>query len=136
MRSFGPIAVVALALALTACGKKDEAPAAAASSDAAAAAATTAAAPATSMAGEYAVTDASGKPLLTSTLNADGTYRDVPTKGLPVAGLWKEKDGKTCFDPSGKEPEECFTTTAPGADGSFTATGPDGAVLTVKPVKK
>lgn len=134
MRALGLIVVSALALA--ACGKKEEAPVADAASSDAAAAARTPAAPTGPAAGEYAVTDASGKPVLTSTLNADGTYRDVPTKGLPIAGVWAVKDGKTCFDPSGKEPEECFTTSTPGADGSFTATGPDGTVLTVKPVKK
>jgi len=137
MRALGLIAVSALALALAACGKKEEAPVAdAASSDAAAVAASTPAADPASMAGDYAVFDASGKQMLTSSLNADGTYRDIPAKGLPIAGVWAIKDGKTCFDPSGKDPEECFTTSTPGADGSFTATGADGAVLTVKPVKK
>lgn len=132
MRSIGLLTLTA-ALTLAACGKKEEAPVAAASSEAAPA---STAAAATTMAGEYAVTDAAGKPVLTSTINADGTYRDVPVKGLPIAGTWKSSDGKTCFDPSGSAPEECFTTSAPGADGSFTATGADGTVLTIKPVKK
>jgi hypothetical protein len=124
MRAFGPVAIVTLALTLSACSKKEEAPAAAASSDAAAAA-STAAAPTEPAAGDYAVFDASGKALGTTTINADGTYR-----------IWKVKDGKTCFDPSGKDPEECYTSSAPAADGSFTATDTKGAVLTVRPVKK
>jgi hypothetical protein len=136
MRSIGPLFIVtSMALALSACGKKEEAPAvdAAASDAAAVASAPAAAAP---MTGDFAVSDAAGKPLMTTTINPDGTYRDVLPKGLPIAGVWKAKDGKTCFDPSGKDPEECFTTSAPGADGSFTATGADGSVVTVKPVVK
>jgi hypothetical protein len=135
MRAFGLIAVSALAL--SACGKKDEAPVAdAAASGAAVAASSTAAPDPAAMAGDYAVFDASGKQVMTSTLNADGTYRDVPTKGLAVAGVWQLKDGKTCFDPSGKDPEECFTESARGADGSFTVTDAKGGVMTVKPIKK
>jgi hypothetical protein len=135
MRSIGPLFIIAsLALALSACGKKEEAVAVdSAASDAAVASASAAAAP---MTGDFAVFDAAGKQLMTTTINPDGTYRDVPPKGLPVAGVWKAKDGKTCFDPSGKAPEECFSSSAPAADGSFTATGPDGAVVTVKPVAK
>jgi hypothetical protein len=136
MRSCVPLSVAALALSLAACGKKDEAPAATATSEAAATAATTAAAVAATAPGQYAVFDPSGKPLMTSTLNADGTYRDQPTTGLAVAGLWKDKDGKTCFDPSGKAPEECFTISTPDAAGNFTATNAKGEVVTVKPVKK
>jgi predicted small lipoprotein YifL len=135
MRSLAPIAIAALALSLAACGKKEEAPAAAASSNAAAIATTTAA-PSGPTAGDYAVFDASGKSLGVTTINADGTYKDQPPKGLPVAGLWKMKDGKTCFDPSGKDPEECYADSAPDAEGNFTATDASGAVLTVKPVKK
>ena len=36
-----------------------------------------------------------------TTLNADGSYKDTPPKGLPTAGLVTYKDGKICFDPSG-----------------------------------
>lgn len=136
MRSLAPITIAALALSLTACGKKDEVAAPDAAASNAAAVATTPAAPTGSAAGTYAVFDAAGKQLMTSTLNADGTYRDQPTKGLAVAGLWKNKDGKTCFDPSGKDPEECFAVSAPDAEGNFTATDPSGGILTVKPVKK
>lgn len=134
MRSIGLLTLTA-ALTLAACGKKEEAPVAAASSDAAAAA-TTAAAPTGPAAGTYAVFDASGKQLGTTTINADGTYREEAPGQLPKAGVWAVKDGKTCFDPSGKDPEECYTDSAPAADGSFTATDSKGAVETIKPVKK
>jgi hypothetical protein len=133
MRALGLIVVSALALA--ACGKKEEAPVADATSEAATAA-TTPAAAASLAAGTYGVFDASGKQVGTTTINADGTYRDENPGKLPVAGVWAIKDGKTCFDPSGKDPEECYTDSAPGADGSFTATDAKGAVLTIKPVKK
>lgn len=123
-----------MALALAACGKKDEA-AAPAASDAASTAAADAAAAALPT-GTFEVSDAAGKKVLTSTINADGTYADDLVAGGRVAGIVKMKDGKTCFDPSGKEPEECFTTSAPGADGSFTATDFKGEVLTVKPKAK
>lgn len=123
-----------IALALAACGKKDDA-AAPAPSDAASTAAADAAAAALPT-GTFEVFDAAGKKVLTSTINADGTYADDMVDGHRVAGIVKMKDGKTCFDPSGKDPEECFSTSAPGADGSFTATDPKGAVLTVKPKAK
>lgn len=123
-----------MALALAACGKKDDA-AAPAPSDAASTAAADAAT-AQLPTGEWDVSDAAGKKVLTSTINADGTYADDLVAGGRVAGIVKMKDGKTCFDPSGKEPEECFTTSAPGADGSFTATDSKGGVLTVKPKAK
>jgi hypothetical protein len=136
MRSNGLILVTAsLALTLSACGKKEEAPAAAAS-DASAAATEAAAAPKTLQTGEFTVTSADGKALGTTTINADGTYRDQPASGLAVAGIAKIVDGKTCFDPSGKEGPTCYTDSAPGPDGSFTATADDGTTVTVKPVVK
>ncbi|HCF24352.1 MULTISPECIES: hypothetical protein [unclassified Novosphingobium] len=136
MRPLGSIALAAsIALALTACGKKEEAPVAeasetAASTDAAAAQTTTI------TPGTFEVFDAAGKKQLTSTINADGTYADDLVNGQRIAGIVKVVDGKLCFDPSGKAPQECYTESARAADGSFTATDEKGTVLTVKPVAK
>ena len=67
-------------------------------------------------------------------INADGTYVDTDKDGKEVRGAFARKDGKDCFDPEGTDPEVCWTVTAPGADGSFTATTPDGkTVVTVTP---
>jgi hypothetical protein len=82
------------------------------------------------------VLDAAGKVVGTSTINADGSYADQMTGAARVAGIVKLVDGKVCFDPSGKAPAECYTDSAPGADGSFTATDAKGAVLTVRPKAK
>jgi hypothetical protein len=122
------------ALALASCGKKEEAPVAVPSEAVEASDAAVAAALPT--AGVYEVTDAAGKKVATTTINADGSYADDMADGHRVAGIVKMTDGKTCFDPSGKAPPECFTGSAPGADGSFTATDEKGAVLTVRPKAK
>ncbi len=83
--------------------------------------------------GTYEVTDKDGKKSQ-SVLNADGTYVDTDASGKEVGrGTWNVTDGKTCFDPAGDEAAECFTETAPGADGTFTATS-DKRVVTVKKV--
>ena len=122
------------ALALVSCGKKDEAPVvvpsdAVAATDAAVAAALPAA-------GVYEVTDAAGKKLGTTTINADGSFADDMVGAKRVAGIVKLVDGKTCFDPSGKAEPECYTDSAPAADGSFTATDAKGVVMTVRPKAK
>jgi len=134
MRSLGRIAIAtSIALALSACGKKEEAPVAAATETAAGTDATAAQAPALPKPGVYEVTDAAGKKVATTTINADGTYADDMADGHRVAGIVKLVDGKTCFDPSGAAPQECFTDGAAAADGSFTTTDAKGAVLTVRP---
>jgi hypothetical protein len=66
-----------------------------------------------------------------TTLNADGTYTDVDSNGKETKGTWAVKDGKTCFTPTGKT-AECYTESAVGADGSFTATSAKGETVTVK----
>lgn len=135
MRYLGRLAIAtSITLALVGCGKKEEAPAPAASE---VAAATEAAAPkALPTPGVYEVSDASGKVVGTTTINADGSYADDSVGSPRVAGIVKMVDGKTCFDPSGKAPEECFTDSAAAADGSFTATDAKGAVMTVRPKAK
>lgn len=135
MRPLGSIALAAsFALALSACGKKEEAPVAAASETAAADA--SAAQSAAITPGTFEVFDAAGKKQLTSTINSDGTYADDLVNGQRIAGIVKVVDGKLCFDPSGKAPQECYSESARAADGSFTATDEKGTVLTVKPVAK
>ncbi len=123
------------ALALAACGKKDEAPVAA-QSDAVVATDAAAVAAAGPTPGVYEVSDAAGKKLDTTTINADGSYASDMADGHRVAGIVKMVDGKTCFDPSGKAEPECYTDSALAADGSFTATDAKGAVLTVHPKAK
>ena len=122
------------ALALASCGKKDEAPVVVQSDAVVATDAAVAAALPT--AGVYEVSDAAGKTLGTTTINADGSYADDMTGAPRVAGIVKIIDGKTCFDPSGKAEPECFTDSAPAADGSFTATDAKGTVMTVRPKTK
>jgi hypothetical protein len=134
MRTYGRLMIATtFALALSACGKKEEAPAAAATETAAAPAAAVATMPSP---GTYEVTDAAGKKVTTNTINADGTYASDLANGQRVAGIVKMVDGKVCFDPSGKAEAACFTDGPAGPDGSFTSTDAAGAVLTVRPVAK
>ena len=123
------------ALALAACGKKEEAPVAV-QSDAVVASDAAAASAAGPTAGVYEVTDVGGKKVNTVTINADGSYAEDPAAGHRVAGIVKMVDGKTCFDPSGKAEPECYTDSVRAADGSFTATDAKGVVLTVHPKAK
>ncbi len=136
MTTFGRMLVLSTAaLALSACGKKEEAPVAVASEAVTAtdAAAATAIAPTP---GVYEVTDAAGKKAGTTTINANGSYAEDSADGHRTAGIVKLVDGKTCFDPSGKAEAECYTDSARAADGSFTATDAKGGVMTVRPKAK
>jgi hypothetical protein len=85
--------------------------------------------------GTYDVKMADGT-MATTVINADGTYVDTSAKGEIVKGLYARKDGKDCFDPEGDALGGCWDITQPGADGSFTATSPEGTVVTVTPRKK
>ena len=84
------------------------------------------------MAGRYEITMADGK-VMTETINADGTYVDL-MNGEETRGRWRMDGARSCFDPDGDEPEVCYTSTAPAADGSFKATGPDGSTVTIRKV--
>jgi len=82
--------------------------------------------------GTYDVTAKDGTKTQ-SMLNADGTYMDMDASGnQTAAGKWSVVDGKTCFDPDGDEAATCYTESAPGADGTFTATPDQGDPVTVK----
>ncbi len=89
---------------------------------------------ATSAPGTYDVKMADGTVGKT-VINADGTYVDTDPNGKEIKGSFVHKDGKDCFDPEGDEAEMCWAVSTPGADGSFTATSPDGTVVTVTPSK-
>lgn len=82
--------------------------------------------------GTYDVKMADGT-MGTTIINADGTYVDTDPQGKSVTGTYASKDGKDCFDPEGDAPEVCWSVTPPAADGSFTATSPDGTAVTVTP---
>lgn len=125
---------------LAACGEREEAaPLETATTEAMPVdAAPTAAAGTTangSAAGSYDVTRPDGTKTV-DTLMADGTFvtRDTSDKVVDK-GTWAVKDGKTCFTSEGAA-EVCYTETARAADGSFSATGPDGKVTQVKPHTK
>lgn len=129
--------VASATLALAACNQRaDTATDATATTAAAPVDTTMATAPATtgvatgSMAGTYEMRAADGT-MTTQMVNADGTYRSV-SKGKETTGNWRMDGTRACYDPEGAAVEQCWTTTAPGADGSFTATAPDGTTMTVR----
>jgi hypothetical protein len=130
--AFAALGLIAAALA----GCNKPAPVA---EEAAAPAASEAAAPqaaATLAPGVYDVTGPDGKPGGFTEVNADGSYTTEDAKGVRTAGIAKMKDGKTCFDPSGAAPEECWTDSPPAADGTFTSTSDKGETVSVKPRAK
>ena len=125
--------MIAAVAALSACSQQAEkaAEAEAAPAEAAAPAATDSA----SLVGDYDVKMADGK-MAKTTINADGTYSDTAPDGKQTKGKFAMKDGKECFDADGDEAELCWTSTTPGADGSFTSTSDKGETVTVMPTKK
>lgn len=89
------------------------------------------------LAGSYASTDADGNTAVW-TLAEDGTFTLAAEGVDPVTGTYTNtpKDDGTatfCADPEGDDAgETCYAISAPGEDGSWTATDPDGKVQTVK----
>lgn len=129
MRKFILVAAVA---ALAACSGANEAPTpadtAAATLDTTVAAAEQGVAP-----GTYEVSTDEGR-MGTTTINPDGSYVDTDADGKQVTGTYARRDGKDCFDPEGSEVAMCWTVNPTAADGSFTATTPDGdTTVTVTP---
>lgn len=129
--------VLTTALALAACGQRTETtaeatPAATGPTTAEGPSPTANQAPTGEMAGKYEVTMADGK-VMTETINADGTYVDL-LDGKETRGRWRMDGARSCFDPDGAEPEQCYTSESPGADGSFTVTAPDGTKTTVRKI--
>lgn len=88
-----------------------------------------------SQAGTYEVTAADGSVTRT-VINPDGTYVDLAADGsVETEGTFTVTEGKTCFSPTTEGAEAmCFTESAPGADGSFTATPDSGDPVTVRPL--
>lgn len=85
--------------------------------------------------GTFEVTDADGN-VSTAVLRADGTHTGMDADGNVVEeSTWAVTDGKTCFTNTADGAVECWTESAPGEDGSFTATSDEGAVVTVRPVE-
>jgi len=128
------LVLLAALTALSACSQKAEE-----SEDAAATPTETAApapaAPAGTTPGNYEVKMADGT-VASTVINADGTYADMDPTGKTVKkGKFAHKDGKDCFDPDGDEAEECWSLSPVAADGSFTATNPEGTKVTVTPKK-
>ena len=80
--------------------------------------------------GTYEVTRPDGS-MDTTVITADGGYIETNAEGVETRGAYARTNGQDCFDPAGDEPEICWTVTEPGADGSFTATSPDGTEVTV-----
>lgn len=125
--------MIAALSALAACSQQTEkeAEAEAAPVEAAALTATESA----SLVGDFDVKMADGK-MAKTTINADGTYVDTGPDGKETKGKFAMKDGKECFDADGDEAEICWTSTKPGADGSFSSTSDKGETVTVMPAKK
>jgi ABC-type Fe3+-hydroxamate transport system substrate-binding protein len=69
-------------------------------------------------------------------ITPDGAYTDTDANGLATKGMWSWKDGGSCFDPDGDAAAVCWTDSKPDANGVFTATAPDGTVVTVTPRAK
>ncbi len=129
--------VLGAALALGSCGDRADTttevtPSPADTSVATAASPTATQAATGDMAGRYEVTMADGS-VMTETINADGTYVDL-MNGEETRGRWRMDGARSCFDPDGADAERCYTSTTPGADGSFKVTGPDGTTATVRKV--
>lgn len=114
------LVMIAAVAALSACSQEaEEAPAPADTTAAVAAPAET------DPTGTYDVKMADGTTG-TTTINADGTYVDVGPDGTEVRGTFTRANGQDCFDPEGDDPAECWTVSAPAADGTITATTVDG----------
>jgi hypothetical protein len=123
------LVLLAAIVALSACSKQAETPTTADKASAEA----TPSMPEGTQPGTYDVKNADGS-LGKTVINADGTYVDTDAKGAETKGKFAHKDGKDCFDPEGPAPKVCWTVGTPGADGSFTATTPDGkTTVTVTP---
>lgn len=66
-------------------------------------------------------------------IRADGTYTDILPDGTTIeSGSFALKDGKYCFDADGDKAEVCWTISQPGADGSLTASDPEGHTVTLQ----
>ncbi len=126
------IITLAAIATLAACGERAEETPAAAETTAAEAAPTMTAA---EVAGTYDAKYPDGTAHVVE-IAPDGAYTDTDANGVATKGMWAWKDDKSCFDPDGDAPAVCWTDDKPDANGVFTATAPDGTVVTVTPRPK
>lgn len=132
--------VIASAIALAACNQRSETtteaePGATATATGAMAETPSPAsnqAPTGSMAGKYEVTWADGS-VMTQTVNPDGTYVEL-RDGKEARGKWRMDGERSCFDPDGPAPEECYTESARNPDGSFSVVGEAGSRATIRKI--
>lgn len=83
--------------------------------------------------GTWDITDPDGNVARTQ-LNADGTYVDIVDGDESGGGKWRRDGDQLCFDGDAADQEEaCWTTSAPNADGTFTATDANGITVTASP---
>jgi opacity protein-like surface antigen len=125
MRTFVLLAALA---ALSACSQASEEPTAEATPTVAAEQALTV----DGVAGAYDYTRDDGTTGIT-TLLADGSFTDLGAGG-EIKGQWSVTDNKVCIDPEGESPDRkpnCYTLSAPDAEGMQIATGDDGTVVKV-----
>jgi hypothetical protein len=85
--------------------------------------------------GTYSVTEIDGTKM-TSVFAADHTYSNTVHGNKTEAGSWAIVGGRTCLTPSEGEGAvaRCYTDSAPGRDGTFTATPDVGDPITVKKI--
>jgi len=116
-------AIVVAAIGLAACSNEAEVPAAQTE-------------PVEMTAGSYDVTLADGSRMM-SMLASNGTYTDTVSGAVVSTGAWEHRDdGSTCFTPSegSAEAPTCMTTSAPDANGTFTATPDNGEPVKIKKI--
>ncbi|MXP09428.1 hypothetical protein [Pseudoblastomonas halimionae] len=82
-------------------------------------------------AGTFEMTAEDGTVMM-RTVNADGTYTSTVNGEAGEAGTVRMSGNDMCYDPEGPDAETCWTAGDTGANGTFTATGPDGETLTVR----
>lgn len=90
--------------------------------------------------GTYETTNAEGESA-TWVFADDGTFTVTWADGTTGGGTYTSEEGSTCLDPTEAEGEEdtgstCYAQSEPGEDGSWTSTGPDGNVVTVRAVEQ
>jgi hypothetical protein len=85
--------------------------------------------------GTYSVTEIDGTKV-TSVFAADHTYSNTVHGLKTEAGSWSIVGGRTCLTPSegADAVARCYTDSAPGRDGTFTATPDVGDPITIKKI--
>lgn len=127
--------IVAGALLLMACNQSNDAATPTATPTTTAGMATTDAAGAVAAnAGTYEMTGTDGM-VHTAQLSTNNTYTLTHGGTQAESGTWRAAGTQLCFTPQGGS-EACYTGSTPGADGTFTMTGPAGSMLNGATVRK